>query len=218
MSKCPIEKAGYKNQAPTVVFFLSVALQQNSTLPQVDPRLLEFPKVELHEVEFPEVKVGSKPPTASNESEGGCLLQDWYLSPSQKEDKKTTTTTSAVHAWTAFRYSGRSWARQLFDPTGALLATLTGALHRGCTPAPTPKLLPARGRVQGFMEAYWTNFLEEFKFCLPDNGSWKNLHSVKFGCLKRCLWWGVSVIIVDKIKTKPKKLQNKSQIRRHTDI
>ena len=120
------------------------------------------------------------------------------ISLSQKEDKKTATTTSAVHTWTAFRYSGRSWARQLFDPTGALLATLTGALHRGCTAAPTPKLLPARGRVQGFMEAYWTNFLEEFNFCLPDDGSWKNLHSVKFGCLKRCLWWGVSVIIVDK--------------------
>ena len=120
------------------------------------------------------------------------------ISLSQKEDKKTATTTSAVHTWTAFRYYGRSWARQLFDPTGALLATLTGALHRGCTAAPTPKLLPARGRVQGFMEAYWTNFLEEFNFCLPDDGSWKNLHSVKFGCLKRCLWWGVSVIIVDK--------------------
>ena len=120
------------------------------------------------------------------------------ISLSQKEDKKTATTTSAVQTWTAFRYSGRSWARQLFDPTGALLATLTGALHRGCTAAPTPKLLPARGRVQGFMEAYWTNFLEEFNFCLPDDGSWKNLHSVKFGCLKRCLWWGVSVIIVDK--------------------
>ena len=53
----------------------------------------------------------------------------------------------------SFRYYGRPWGRQLFRPTDALLATLTGALHRGCTPAPNPKLLPARGRMQGFMEA-----------------------------------------------------------------
>ena len=61
-------------------------------------------------------------------------------------------------SWDSFRYYGRSWARQLFDPTVALLATLTGALHRGGTPAPSPKLLPARGRLQKFMEACWTRF------------------------------------------------------------
>ena len=81
--------------------------------------------------------------------------------------KNTKTTTSAIHSWTASDIMAGPGRGRCNYPTCALLAALTGALHRDWTPAPNPKLLPARGRMQGFMEACWKKVLYKFAPLFP---------------------------------------------------
>ena len=132
--------------------------------------------------------------------------------------RSTKKTTSAIHSWTASNIMAGSGQGRCKYPTCALLAALTGALHRDWTPAPNPKLLPARGRMQGFMEACWREILN--KFTAPSPGRWvlKYFAFSKIERLKWCLQWHICPIIVYKRNESAIALQNKSQTARRTDI